>query len=100
MLNEIIEGRSRPICTNFERSGYEVLKLFNTETPVSEDEAYQALSGVRILLGAQVTIADYLQSLCCGNELVSKDDGYIITPRGIKERERLKVLVDHAGLVS
>lgn len=98
MLNTEIE------CSNFIRSGYEILKLFNEDTPVSYAEAFQTLCAnrTRILLGATGTVAGYIHTIhLCNGELSYIDGGYILTQRGLRERERLKKIIDKAdGVIS
>ena len=96
-MSTIVE---EPKYSNFVRSGYEVLKLFNTEKPVSTEQALETLlkSKTRILLGARVTLEDYLHSLACGNELKYQPSarGYIITKGGVRELERLRGVIEKA----
>ena len=83
------------MCTNFERSGYAILKAFDTANPKSVKEVYSQLSGTRILLGARVTIDDYVVSLFRGNELKEQEAGrYVLTQRGVRERDRLREIVE------
>lgn len=87
------------MCTNFERSGYEVLKLFDTDKPKSAHEVYTQLhnSRTRILLGARVTIDDFVESLYRGNELARMGTvGYVLTKHGKQELSRLRDIVERA----
>lgn len=90
-------------CSNFIRSGYEILKLFNIDTPVSYEEAYQTLlnNRTRILLGAGSTLAVYINTIHhCNGELNYVEEGYILTQCGLRERERLKNIIDKADSVT
>lgn len=87
------------MCTNFERSGYEVLKLFDTDQPRTITEVYNHLyaAKTRMLLGATATIADYVDSLHCGRALEIKNEGYVLTPLGVWERDRLAEVIRAAS---
>lgn len=83
------------ICTNFTRSAYKIFLLLDTKHPRTHDEIKQALLEKKevMLLGARNTLAEFLESLCCVNEVMKKNGGYVLTANGVKERDRLAVIV-------
>ena len=88
------------MCTEFDRSAYEILKLLDSKHPKSAHDIYTKLRNERvvILLGARNSLAEFLESLCAVQELEKRDHGYVLTTNGIHERDRLGQLVENSRL--
>jgi hypothetical protein len=84
------------MCTEFERSTYWILQLLNDECPTPEDQIDNTLDEEHpeMLLGAGNTLEDVLDSLCTVNVLTKNEAGYLLTPGGLRLRERLHQMVE------
>ena len=87
------------MCTEFNRSAYRILQLLDQERPTSARDIYTKLrqEHVMILLGARNSLAEFLEALCAVQELAKKDQGYVLTANGIRERNRLGKLVKESS---
>lgn len=83
------------MCTEFHRSAYKIMQLFDENHPKSARDIYDSLRArdVVILLGATNSVSEFLESLCAGRELEEKEGGYVLTRVGVRERERLARIV-------
>jgi len=84
-----------PACTEFHRSAHKVYCLLNETKPKTAAQVYTELRSSKemILLGANNTLAEFLDSLRRGRNLTHIEHGYLLTKNGLRERERLAKIV-------
>ncbi len=86
------------MCTNLHRSAYEIMRRFDTIRPKSKETVYKELLKARakMILGATTSIEEYIDTLYTEMDLAKKGHGYVLTPVGRRERDRLEKIVKKA----
>lgn len=85
------------MCSGFEQSAYDVIRVFSTEKPLTLREVMLALGDERFFLslGGGNTLDRFVQGLAFEGFLKEDEEAqsFTLTPKGIQKRDELKQVV-------